>query len=233
MQYRVNQDRPPAEKKTAICQVCGCDLGFGSQVPDGGSSEKDGVTEFACPKCGRNQVRGEECIQCGVIFEKILSTNQGGTDSAKTESWRKELFPWSVIALIVLCILLVVVTHFSTFQPDKKPENAIASNSNETEIKRPAPTAPNSNYGARPARPSPSVNANSADGTIWVSGTHELKVEACLEFTEKGTGAKNPIVAAQLCTCIDQFYRSKDTRFMTVIDVAANCLVLMKHADSF
>ena len=126
MQYRADEDGSHGERQTAICQVCGCDLGFGSQVPDGESSEKDGVTEFACPKCGRNQVQGEECIQCGVIFEKILSTNQGGTDSAKTESWRKELIPWSVIALIVLCILLVVVTHFSTFQPDKKPENATA-----------------------------------------------------------------------------------------------------------
>jgi uncharacterized RDD family membrane protein YckC len=43
----------------------------GGAPPGPDSSEPPAVPPFHCPQCGAHQERGDECIKCGIIFEKL------------------------------------------------------------------------------------------------------------------------------------------------------------------
>ncbi len=61
-EYGIEEARIPGDGVTARCSGCG--HRFKVDPPRGRE-------EMTCPKCGTRQARGEECIQCGVVFVKI------------------------------------------------------------------------------------------------------------------------------------------------------------------
>lgn len=229
MQYTIDAFGSSTEIKMDICKVCGSDLGRtthdSERIPVG---KCDSLTVIACPKCGREQGHGEECIQCGVFFGKIQSQDLGTDNAEGGNSVRADFITWSPIAfmVVVLCVLFVITTLVPRIETESRQGKAL-SNPQEIEINKSPPQSPAKSYGLSTSRPNPSVSVNSVNGSTWVASTHQNKVAVCMEFAESGTGRRDPAVAAELCTCIDEFFMSEGTRFKRVTEVGAACLVLM------
>ena len=50
---------------------------------DSGSDKTANSTKTVCPKCGHEQPRGEECISCGIIFEKFFNHQRNKNNSSQ------------------------------------------------------------------------------------------------------------------------------------------------------
>lgn len=87
-----------------------------------------------CPKCGHIQPGGEECIGCGIVFEKFaqIQAKRRANDSdaieiTRTPRPRPKMDYRLKLVVLCLCLAVMIILLYSIFKPDEPstpPSNA-------------------------------------------------------------------------------------------------------------